>query len=188
MAVHNIVIIGASFAGLGTAHYLLNNTIPNLEKANGKSTTYKLTLVSPSTHFYYKLASPRLLASPDLIPLSKAFLPLKDGFKEYAPDRFELVIGEATAVDEEKKAVSVTDTYGSSKVTTVPYATLILATGATGTSSIWNLKGSHENSVNALKEMHAALPKAKTVLIGGGGPAGVETAGQFALDIQNHTG
>lgn len=180
MAVHNIVVVGANFAGLGTAHYLLKHTIPALEEANDKSTKYKLTLISPSTHFYFKIGSPRILASPDLIPFSKAFLPLKDGFNAYPADRFSLVIGEAVALDEEKKTVTVEDTYSASPSNiTVNYSTLVLATGASANSPLWNLKGSHENTVAALKEMHDALPEAKTILIAGGGPAGVETAGNL---------
>ncbi|KAL8968891.1 MAG: hypothetical protein Q9197_004633 [Variospora fuerteventurae] len=181
MAVHDIVVVGANFAGLGTAHYLLKHTIPALEKANGNSTVYKVTLISPSTHFYFKIGSPRILASPDLIPFSKAFLPLKDAFKEYSADRFSLVIGEAVSLDEEKKSITVRDTYSTTaKNSTVRYSSLVLATGATANSPLWNLKGSHESTMAALKEMHASLPKAKTILIAGGGPAGVETAGELA--------
>lgn len=182
MAVHDIVVVGANFAGLGTAHYLLKHTIPALEKAHDKSTVYKVTLISPSTHFYFKIGSPRILASPDLIPFSKAFLPLKDAFKLYSADRFSLVIGEAISLDEERKTITVKDTYSStSQNTTVKYSTLVLATGATANSPLWNLQGSHETTIAALKEMHASLPKAKTILIAGGGPAGVETAGKSAL-------
>ncbi|KAI4092851.1 MAG: hypothetical protein LQ344_003216 [Seirophora lacunosa] len=186
MAVHDIVVVGANFAGLGTAHYLLKHTIPALEKANGKSTVYKLTLISPSTHFYFKIGSPRILAKPDLIPFSKAFLPLKDAFKEYPADRFSLVIGEAIELDEENKSITVQDTYTTTaRNLTVYYSSLVIATGATANSPLWNLKGSHESTLAALKEMHTSLPKAKTILIAGGGPAGVETAGELATIYTN---
>ncbi|KAL8708414.1 MAG: hypothetical protein Q9220_006704 [cf. Caloplaca sp. 1 TL-2023] len=180
MATHNIVVIGGSYAGLGTAHYLLKHTIPTLEKASQRSTTYKLTLVTATSHFYHKVGAPRVLASADLIPLSKAFLPIADGFNGYDAAHFELVIGEAKTVDEAKKTVTVTDTYGSSNPKTIEYSTLVLATGASSESPLWSIPGSHEATMTALKEMQSALPKAKTVLIAGGGPAGTETAGEIS--------
>ncbi|KAL8921479.1 MAG: hypothetical protein Q9172_003984 [Xanthocarpia lactea] len=181
MAVHNIVIIGASYAGLGTAHYLLRHTIPSLDKANGSDSTYKLTLISATTHFYHKVGAPRFLASPDLIPLSKAFLPIADGFSSYSPSNFELVIGEAISLDDTEKTIVVKDTYDSkSSSRTISYSTLILATGASSESPLWSIPGSHETTIDALKSTQSALPNAKTVLIAGGGPAGVETAGEIA--------
>ncbi|KAL8977951.1 MAG: hypothetical protein Q9177_006526 [Variospora cf. flavescens] len=179
MAVHNIVVIGASYAGLGTAHYLLRHTIPALEKANS-TTKYKLTLISAATHFYHKIGAPRFLASPDLIPLSKAFLPISDGFKRYDEDHFELVIGTATALDEAEKTITVSDTYGSASPRTVTYSTIVLATGSSSESPLWSIPGSHEDTIASLKAMQSALPNAKTVLIAGGGPAGIESAGEIA--------
>ncbi|KAL8930421.1 MAG: hypothetical protein Q9208_000605 [Pyrenodesmia sp. 3 TL-2023] len=179
MAVHNIVVIGASYAGLGTAHYLLRHTIPALEKAN-TSTKYKLTLISATTHFYHKVGAPRYLASADLIPLSKAFVPITDAFNKYDPDRCELVIGTATALDESKKTIDVSDTYGSGSPKTIAYNTLVLATGSSSESELWSIPGSHEKTIAALEATQSALPSAKTVLIAGGGPAGTETAGEIA--------
>ncbi|KAL8798910.1 MAG: hypothetical protein Q9182_006282 [Xanthomendoza sp. 2 TL-2023] len=178
MAPHNIVVIGGSYAGLGTAHYLLKHTIPALEKAN--DTRYKLILISATTHFYHKVGAPRFLASPDLIPLSKAFLPIADGFRDYDADHFELVIGEAQTLDETKKTIVVKDTYGSAPSRSISYSTLVLATGSSSESPLWSIPGSHEDTIAALKETQSALPNAKTVLIAGGGPAGVETAGEIA--------
>ncbi|KAL8766361.1 MAG: hypothetical protein Q9209_006831 [Squamulea sp. 1 TL-2023] len=182
MAVHNIVVIGASYAGLGTAHYLLRHTIPSLEKASRTdSTTYKLTLISATTHFYHKVGAPRFLASPDLIPLSKAFLPIADGFESYPSTSFELIIGEAHSLNESSKTIEVKDTYNSKSPTrTVSYSTLVLATGASSESPLWSIPGSHKTTISALEFTQSALPNSKTVLIAGGGPAGVETAGEIA--------
>ncbi|KAI4217953.1 MAG: hypothetical protein LQ349_008939, partial [Xanthoria aureola] len=133
MAVHNIVVIGASYAGLGTAHYLLRHTIPALEKASGSdSTVYKLTLISATTHFYHKVGAPRFLVSPDLIPLSKAFLPIANGFQSYPASTFNLIIGEAHSLNPTTQTIAIKKTYDSpsSPPSTVAYNTLILATGA----------------------------------------------------------
>ncbi|KAL8877106.1 MAG: hypothetical protein Q9192_008736, partial [Flavoplaca navasiana] len=187
MATHNIVVIGASYAGLGTAHYLLRHTIPSLEKANNSnSRTYKLTLISATTHFYHKVGAPRFLASADLIPLSKAFLPITDGFTSYPPSKFDLIIGEAHSLNDTTKTIAIKPTYNSNPTpSSISYDTLILATGASSDSPLWSIPGSHETTISALKSTQSALPNAKTVIIAGGGPAGVETAGEIASLFPN---
>ncbi|KAL8994253.1 MAG: hypothetical protein Q9169_005722 [Polycauliona sp. 2 TL-2023] len=188
MAVHNIVIIGASYAGLGTAHYLLRHTIPSLEKASTSTsnpTTYKLTLISATTHFYHKVGAPRLLASASLLPLSKAFLPIADGFTTYPSSTFSLIIGEAHSLNPSTHTISIRKTYDTPSSSSPPpesisYDTLILATGASSSSALWSIPGSHQTTISALESTQSALPTSKTVLIGGGGPAGVETAGEIA--------
>ncbi|KAL8937643.1 MAG: hypothetical protein Q9211_003577 [Gyalolechia sp. 1 TL-2023] len=179
MTTHQIVVIGGSFAGIGTAHYLLKHTIPALERASNGSTKYKLTLISAATHFYHKFSAPRLLASEFLLPLSKAFLPIADGFKQYDPDHFELIVGEAQSLDQTAMTVVVSSTYGPSQERAVPYSTLVLATGSSSDSPLWSIPGSHEKTKAALEEMRSTLPDAKTILIAGGGPAGTETAGEL---------
>ena len=173
MAVHDIVVVGASFAGLSTAHYLLRHTIPKLEASNSGQ-TYKLTLISTTKRFFFKVGSPRTVASPDLIPVDKLLLPIADAFKEYPADHFKLVIGSATGLDEGRKTVSVNGANGS---LTIPYATLVISTGSRTASPLWTLQDSYQETDAELKKVHAALQKASSVLIAGGGPAGVETAG-----------
>ncbi|KAL9606489.1 MAG: hypothetical protein Q9179_000354 [Wetmoreana sp. 5 TL-2023] len=137
MADHNIVVIGASYAGLGTAHYLLKHTIPALEKASSNAPKYKLTLISATTHFYHKVGAPRFLASPDLIPLTKAFLPIEDGFKGYDADHFQLVTGQAKAVDEIKRTIDKTIAALEATQSALPAAKtgLIAGGGPAGTES-----------------------------------------------------
>ena len=178
MVSHDIVVVGANIAGINAAHYLLKHTIPTLQAAN-KSTTYKLTLISPSTHFFWKIGAPRALINSELIPLSKIFKPIEDGFKQYPKNSFSFVLGSAVGLDEGKKTITVQTQDSATK--TVSYSSLIIATGTTSTSPLWTLHGSHETSIASMQEMHAALPKASTILIAGGGPAGVETAGQITL-------
>ena len=174
MVSHDIVVVGANIAGISAAHYILKHTIPTLEAAD-KSATYRLTLISPSTHFFWKIGAPRALINSELIPLSKIFKPIEDGFKQYSKDKFRFVLGSAVALDEGKKAITVQTP--ESATTLVGYFALIIATGTTSTSPLWTLHGSHETTITSMKDLHAALPKASTVLIAGGGPAGVETAG-----------
>ncbi|MCJ1479088.1 hypothetical protein MMC13_007772 [Lambiella insularis] len=173
---HEFLILGAQFAGVSTAHYLLRHTIPSLIKLDS-SKTYHVTVVGPSEKFFWKIGAPRTLASPDLIPISKAFVAVADGFKEYSPNQYTLVKAAAVGLDSDKKMVTVEMAEKTRKE--LHYSTLIIATGTSSPSALWTQNGSHENTVNAMKEMHAALPSAKSILIAGGGPAGTETAGEI---------
>ena len=174
MAVHDFIVVGASFAGLGAAHYLVKHTIPKLESIN-PGQKYKVTLISTTDTFFYKIASPRTIASPDKIPVSKLFYPLAGYFKAYPADRFELVVGTATSVNEQAKTVTVKRSDGAT--TAVSYGSLICATGSKSKSPLWTMQDDPQQTIDEFKVFHDKLPKAETILIVGGGPAGVETAG-----------
>lgn len=192
---HEIVILGGNFAGLGTAHYLLRFTIPALISL-APSNTYHITVVSPSTHYYFKVGAPRALINPDLVPADKVFYPIADAFKRYAADQFTFLQGTATWLDPDIRTVHITlpatdaatSTSSSQKytsTTTLKYDSLIIATGTTSASPLWSLNGSHTDTQAALSKMHTTLPKVKTVLIAGGGPVGIETAGEIAQNFPN---
>jgi hypothetical protein len=68
----------------------------------------------------------------------------------------------------------------NSVVQTIPYHALILATGTSAHSPLCSLHGPHEQTVAEIRDFRARLEKAQSVLIVGGGPSGVETAGQLA--------
>ena len=179
---HEFVILGGQFAGLSIAHYLMKHTIPYLSKIDF-SIAYHVTIVTPSTHFYWKIGAPRVLVSPDLIPVSKVFAPIANGLKEYPNELYTLVYGTAVGLEPEKRVVTVQ--LVSEGTETLSYSTLIVATGTTAPTGLWTINGSHENTINALKEMQRSLPFAKTILLAGGGPAGTETAGEIASQYPN---
>jgi NADH dehydrogenase FAD-containing subunit len=176
MPKHEIVILGGHFAGVGTAHYILRHVIPSLTKLTSKS--YHVTLVSPSTHFFFNPATPRALVNANLIPTREIFLPLADGFKEYKAGRYTIVQGKAVALNPTAQTVTLALESGDSRV--LAYGTLVLATGRTSTSPLWTVNGPHTTTIDALSNLHSKLPQAKTLLVAGGGPTGVETAGELA--------
>lgn len=175
MAVQDIVVVGGSFAGLGVAHYVLRHVIPRLEASN-QGQSYKLTLISTTDQFFYKIGSPRTVASPEKLPVAKLFIPLADGFKEYSADHFELLIGTATSVDEDKRVVTVKRKDGMT--TGVHYNSIVCATGSTYKSPLWTLHDDPQQSIDEFRRFHDKLPNAESLLVVGGGPAGVETAGE----------
>lgn len=166
---HEIVILGANFAGISTAHYLLRHTIPALSQLDS-SISYRVSLVSPSTHFFWKVGAPRTLVGPDLLPIDKAFIPIADGFKEYSPEQYRFIQGSAVGLDADQKVVTIQQ---DQTTITISYSTLVIATGTSSNTALWTLNGSHDLSVQAFKEMHEILPTAKTILIAGGGESEV---------------
>ncbi|KAI9721276.1 MAG: hypothetical protein M1812_002438 [Candelaria pacifica] len=173
----NIVILGGSFSGLGIAHNLLRHTIPALTSAD-PSTSYKVLLITPSTHFLWMIGAPRALVSEELVPIDKTLLPIKDGFKDYPAEAFEFIQGEAIGLNTTSRKVDVKLTTSGSEQS-VDYHALIIATGGHTSSALWSQHGSHEKTVQALKETRDALRLAQSIIVLGGGAAGTETAGEL---------
>lgn len=181
---HEILIIGGNIGGVSAAHYLLRKTIPELERVDDTK-AFHVTLVTPNTHLLYKIAAPRALINPTLIPESEILKPLSEAFEKYDASRLLLVQGIATAIDPAERSVTVSSALAK-PVTDAPapqkihYDSLIIATGTTSSSALWSLHPDQSLTTEALHLMHKVLPTIKTVLVAGGGPVGVETAGEIA--------
>ncbi|KAK0928379.1 hypothetical protein LTS16_002585 [Friedmanniomyces endolithicus] len=206
----NIVILGASFAGLACAHHFLDHTITNLHKTP-TAPRYRLVIVSPSTHMYWNIGAPRAPVASDLIKHDDAFIPIEPGFHRHRGHQFTLIQGSCTALSTEtrtvtlelighqaqkrcsqliKRASSAPDPSAvtpDAKVQILPYHALILATGSAAHSDLLSLHGPHYNTVGALNAFHARVSAAKRLVVCGGGPSGIETAGQLATFL-NYTG
>ena len=174
MAAKNIIILGASFSGVSTAHRIL-------KQAGKAGTAVKITLVSPNSHFYWNIAIPRALLSGQ-IPDEKIFQSIADGFKQYPPGQFEFIVASAKSLDVESKKVEL-DILGSASVRTLDYDFLIIATGSsTKEETPFKTVTSTETTKDRLHALQAELKKAKTIVIAGAGPTGVEIAGELAFE------
>ncbi|KAI9647753.1 hypothetical protein NHQ30_004140 [Ciborinia camelliae] len=182
---HKVIILGGNFGGVNAVHHLIRQTLPQLQRLD-QSKSYHITLVTPNTSFFFKIASPRVLINSTLIPKEKVFRPLSEAFANYNSSQFELIQGVASALDPTQRAITVsigdTDT-GSTRQ--LHYDSLIISTGTTSKSPLWNLHKDQSLTVKAFESLHSALPNAKTVLIAGGGAVGVETAGEIASNFPN---
>ncbi|KAK2630062.1 hypothetical protein QTJ16_000882 [Diplocarpon rosae] len=167
---HEILILGGHHAGINAAHYLLRHVLPKLTKLT--ATTYHITLVTPNLDFYWNIAAPRLLVSSTLIPEAKVFLPIAAAFAAYSAEHFTLVQAKATGINAESQSVVL------STGQEVPYASLVIATGASYVSPLWTLNDDEGSLKDQLRATRDALAGAKSVLIAGGGAIGVETAGE----------
>ena len=177
---HNIVILGGSYSGLAVAHGLLK-ALPDLKTQTGKS--YKVTMISNSTHFWFSVGAPRAMFIPYPKDIMDSFIPIEKGFKQYPSGLFDFVHAEITGVETEEKTVlyklknekeeTAPDT------NTIPFDTLVIATGSKGPSPLYSYHGSHVPTLDAYKDIQSRLPSAKSIMIVGGGTAGTETAGEI---------
>ena len=167
----NIVILGSSFAGVSTAHRLL--------KQAPKTGDVKVTLVGPNTHIFWNLAAPRAIV-PGQFSDEKIFGAIAPGFKQYTADRFEFLLGTAERLDLDSKNVFVATGKGE-KV--IGYDILILATGTRTKGDIpFKGRGSYEATRDALHDFQSKVKKANSIVVGGAGATGVETAGELAFE------
>ncbi|KAL2861831.1 putative apoptosis-inducing factor [Aspergillus pseudodeflectus] len=177
----NIVIIGGSYAGLSTAHQILKQT------SKSASSPAKITLISRDTHLYWNLAAPRAVASAEEVPDEKLFVPIAEGFRQYPKGRFEFVLGTATGVDVGSKEVYVSvagDGESGEKKIEISYDLLVLCTGSdTKVATPFKSRGSTEATKTALHEYQRLVRAAKSILVVGAGPTGVETAGELASEF-----
>ncbi|KAI1845193.1 hypothetical protein JX265_006969 [Neoarthrinium moseri] len=178
---HEVVILGGNFGGVGAAHYLLKYTIPSLHRLD-KTKGFHITLVAPNSDVYFKVASPRALIQPKLLEESKLWRPLSEAFKQYPAGQIDCVQAIATSLDAAKRSVSIkaSGAHETEGERIIPYDTLIIATGTTSASPIWTLQSKQSLTSESFRSVQDVLPKAKTVIVAGGGAVGVETAGEIA--------
>lgn len=177
MAPTNIVIIGASTVGLTAAHELLRDA---------RNLNAKVTLINPATTFYWNIAAPRIVAKPNAFRADEYLLPIKEGFTQYAADSFEFILGTVTDIDASSNTVSVTPNEGEDM--SLPYDHLLIGSGATTPATTGQVTGASipfkHSGRDDLKEVIEAAQKltttAKSIVIGGAGPVGVELAGELA--------
>ncbi|KAL3461955.1 hypothetical protein BJX64DRAFT_151032 [Aspergillus heterothallicus] len=184
MATKTILILGGSYGGTATAHYTLKHILPKLPSPE----TYEVVLVSSSREAIVRPAFPRALVSDTYLDQSKLWTNVEDGFKQYGAKKFRFVYGLATKLDHEARSVTVR-LKGDGSETKIEYHALVIATGSSTPSPLLSLnEGGREDVKKAWGEFRAALPSAKTIVVAGGGPAGIETAGELGEHLNGRAG
>ncbi|KAJ5314619.1 uncharacterized protein N7443_001503 [Penicillium atrosanguineum] len=181
MAPVNVVIVGASYAGLSIAHSVLE--LPEV----------KVVLINPATTFFWNIAAPRIVAKAKAFKPEQYLLSIADAFNKYPAENIEFIPGTATAVDVAAKTISVTPNEGDAR--SVSYDHLVIASGSTTTSTTGEITGfsipfkqSNRDDVKQLIEAaQQKIATAKEIVIGGAGPIGVELAGELA-DVVEQSG
>jgi NADH dehydrogenase FAD-containing subunit len=173
---HEIVILGAHHGGVNVAHYLLRHIIPPLSKLT-PSVSYHITIVAPNTEFYWNIGAPRHLVSEDVLPANSIWFSIASAFERYDQSLFTFVKGKATALTPGNRTVTIAT--GPNRTRYVTYSTLVIATGSSYASPIWQINENESITKAETTRIRNSLKNAKTVLISGGGAVGVETAGEI---------
>ncbi|KAI3017992.1 hypothetical protein CBS147347_9929 [Aspergillus niger] len=174
----NIVIIGASYAGIGLAQALLKSMPKNI----------RIVLVNPSDKFFFNIASPRILARPTAFHKDQYLIPIIDAFATAPVGAFEFIQGQVVDIDPSTKNVTL------SNQQSLKFDYLVIASGSstassTGTGSILApFKTTGDNHLEAAIEIaQHEISTAKNIVIGGAGAVGVEFAGELAEALQDRS-
>lgn len=178
----NIVILGGSYSGLSTAHYLLKHAIPHLpDKA-----FYQVIVVSASSQAMCRPACPRALISDDMFPQEKLFVDILTVFEQYPKDNFRFIQGIATDLDHTGRTVSISLATGNTEK--IDFYALVIATGASTSSPLLGLNRDNEFLRKNWTAFRKALPTAKSIAIVGAGPTGIEIAGELGEYLNGRAG
>lgn len=177
----DIVIIGASFAGLHIAHSVLRD-VPDA----------KVTLINPSTSFFWNIAAPRIVAKPAAFLPQQYLLPIKEAFASYLTEAFEFIPGTATEIKPTEKTVTVKPNDAEAK--TLSYDYLVIASGSTTSATSGSLTGTpipfkptgNDDIERLIEAAQGHIAGAKEIVIGGAGPIGVELAGELAEAVEQN--
>lgn len=172
MAEKKVVILGGSYGGMSTAHYLLKHVIPHLP-----NNAYEVILISASSHVICRPACPRALISEDIFDQKRLFVDIPAQFEQYPNGSFRFINGTATSLDHENRTVSISLPNGTTE--RLDFHAVVVATGASTPSPLLGLNQDEKALRESWKSIRAALVTAKTIAISGGGPAGIETAGEL---------
>lgn len=116
--------------------------------------------------------------------IDKTFIPIQDIINQYPNLKNSIVFhqGSATALDTEGRTVTVTKQGG--ELETLAYYALVIATGVKSPTPLTTFHGDYTVSQKALEDIQLKLGTAKEIVISGGGPVGVETAGEIGFHLQ----
>ncbi|KAF1810804.1 FAD/NAD(P)-binding domain-containing protein [Eremomyces bilateralis CBS 781.70] len=177
-----IVILGGSYGGISTAHYLLKHVVPRLPE----NEACQVTLIGASSQAMCRPACPRALISDDMFPQNRLFVGIAELFKQYPKGSFRFVQGTAMHLDDTNRTVAVTLSDGGPKI--FVFHALVIATGASTNSPLLGLHGDAGSLRASWAEFRDALPAAKSIVVVGGGPTGVETAAELGEYLNGRAG
>jgi NADH dehydrogenase FAD-containing subunit len=112
-----------------------------------------------------------------MFPQEKLFVNISQLFEQYPKGRFRYIQGTATHLDHVTRSVTVN--LINDEIEKFDYLALVIATGASTNSPLLGLTTDEESLRTEWVSFRKALPTARSIVISGGGPAGIETAGEL---------
>ncbi|KZM23537.1 uncharacterized protein EKO05_0011276 [Ascochyta rabiei] len=174
----NIVVLGASAAGLQSTHYIMKHILPALKQSK-KDAKYHVYLINPSSDWWFRVASPRVAASTTRMPAEKILFDIRPGLKQYSKDDITFIEGTATGVSEQSRAVTYRRSQAATEET-LPYHALIVATGSKTYHQAFSMSADTRTTLDSIKYTNEKVRTAKDIVIVGGGPTALEFAGEVA--------
>ncbi|KAI1494188.1 hypothetical protein F5X96DRAFT_35473 [Biscogniauxia mediterranea] len=166
----NIVVVGASFAGYHAARAIASALAPG--------SPYRVVVVEPRDHFHFTWVLPRFCVVTHHHE-HKAFIPYGP-YVASAADRGTLawVRGRVVAVERGHVAVRCRLEEGAADAVLLPYDYLVVATGSGSGDGLPSRVGADAKGegVRRLREMQERIRGARSLVVVGGGAAGVELA------------
>lgn len=170
----NIVILGGSYGGLSVAHYTLKHVIP---QAPNKA--FQVILISTSSQVFCRPACPRAMLSDDMFPQERLFVDAEAQFLQHAKSgNFQFIKGTAMHLDHAQRIVAI-KTESTEALQELDFHALVIATGASTPSPLLGFIKDETLLRTCWDLLRQALPEAKRIVISGGGPSGIETAGEL---------
>lgn len=125
--------------------------------------------------------------SATLLPADKLFAPIADGFKSYDFSLYTVIHGTADSWDVGARTVTIR-LADCESTQTLPYHALVLATGTRTPSLATSLHGNYTTSKAAIADLNKKLISSTSVIVSGGGPTAVETAGEVGHFLNGSAG
>ncbi|KAI1117855.1 hypothetical protein F5Y14DRAFT_447797 [Nemania sp. NC0429] len=162
----NIVVLGASMAGYHAAKTIAESILPN--------SPYHVVVVEPHDHFHFTWVLPRFCVVEG--HEDKAFIPYGPYLAGVPDGVLRWIQGRALRITKSSVLLSSGEE--------VPYAFLVVATGAGATDALPSRVDTDDKTegVAKLKDIQIRIKEARNLVVVGGGAAGVE----LATDAKSH--
>lgn len=121
-----------------------------------------------------------------MFPQEKLFVSVPQQFEQYPKDSFRFIQGTVTKLDHHDRYTTASLKDGNTEK--IAYHALVIATGTSTASPLLGLNSDSESLRATWKTFREALPNAKHIVIAGGGPTGVETAGELGEYLNGRAG
>ena len=126
------------------------------------------------------------MISDNMFPQKKLFVDISGLFEQYSEQSVRFIHGMATHLDHQQRTVSINLTVGNSEK--IKFYALVIATGASTTSPLLSMNPNNGSLRDNWRRFREGLTSARSIVIAGGGPAGIETAGELGEFLNGHAG
>ena len=164
-----VVIIGGGYAGTNLVVELNKKKIRNLN----------IVMISKANYFYHNVASPRTIVDDKII--SDIALPFDNLMKG---ENKNFIHGKVTKIGKnEIKYSPIINNQESNEEKSLEFDYLAVGVGTKYSQIYYSGKNTIGEQLNEMRETNEKFKKSTKVLVVGGGPVGIETAGEIATDF-----